>query len=195
MFSKKNICFFLVLLVSYSFYAQKDSTAVKEVKTQKKISKYNGVYTPLKPAKAAFYSTIFPGMGQIYNRKYWLTPIIWGGMAASLYYYNINNNGYKRYRTAFRLREAGLIDEFTVDGKELLSRESLISAQKTLRKNRDLSLLTTGIIYILQIVEASVNAHLLQFNTSDDLTFEPLFIPDPVEFDAPKFGLTIKYTF
>lgn len=195
MFSKKNICFFLVLLVSYSFYAQKDSTAVKEVKTQKKISKYNGVYNPLKPAKAAFYSTIFPGMGQIYNRKYWLTPIIWGGMAASLYYYNINNNGYKRYRTAFRLREAGLIDEFTVDGKELLSRESLISAQKTLRKNRDLSLLTTGIIYILQIVEASVNAHLLQFNTSDDLTFEPLFIPDPVEFDAPKFGLTIKYTF
>ncbi len=195
MFLKKKISFFLVLLVCFNFYAQQDSIAVKKVTSVKKISKYNGVYNPLKPSKAAFYSAIFPGMGQIYNKKYWLTPIIWGGMATSLYYYDLNNDDYKRYRTAFKLREAGLVDEFTVDGVELLSRESLISAQKTLRKNRDLSLLTTAIIYILQIVEASINAHLLQFNTSDNLSFEPLLVPAPIEFEAPKFGFTLKYTF
>lgn len=194
MFSFKNISIYCALLVSFSLFSQKDSLDLKIRKTNKKFRSM-GAYDPLKPAKAAFYSAIFPGMGQLYNRRYWLAPVIWGGMATSLYYYTINNNDYKRYRTAFRLREAGLKDEFTVDDVELLSRASLISAQKTLRNNRDLSLLTTIGIYALQIIEASVNAHLLQFNTDDDLTFEPLIITSPIQFDSPKFGLTIKYTF
>ncbi len=168
-------------------YSQKDSLAVKDIKIDKKVVAYN----PLAPSKAAFYSAIFPGMGQIYNKKYWLAPIVWGGMAASLYFYLDNNSEYKRYRTAFRLREIGLDDEF----KDLISRNGLISAQKQLRKNRDLSLLSTVLIYVLQIVEASVGAHLLQFNTNDNLSFEPTFVPDPIQLETPKVGFTLTYTF
>ena len=166
------------------------------MKVEGKLKIVEGIYNPLSPSKAAFYSAIFPGMGQVYNKKYWKAPIVWGALATSMYFYLDNNSEYKRYRTAFKLREAGFQDEFTLDnGQVLISRNGLIGAQKTLRKNRDLSLLSTVLIYVLQIVEASVNAHLLQFNTSDDLSFEPTFIPDPIHFEAPKVGLTLTYTF
>jgi len=58
-----------------------------------------------------------------------------------------------------------------------------------------MSLLTGVIIYILQIVEASVNAHLLQFNTDDNLSFKPVLIMDPIRIETPTVGLTIKYNF
>ena len=54
-------------------------------------------------------------MGQIYNKKYWKAPIVWGALAIPAYYYQINNSDYKRYRTAYKLRKTGLQDEFTLD--------------------------------------------------------------------------------
>jgi len=117
-------------------------------------------------------------------------------MGITTYLYIDNNREYNRYRTAFKLREAGLQDEFTKDdGSLIISRNGLISAQKVLKKNRDLSLLGTALIYVLQIVEASVNAHLLQFNTDNNLTFEPVVTPNVNLFAPPKVGLTIKYSF
>ena len=148
-------------------------------------------FNPLSPSKAAFYSAIFPGAGQIYNKKYWKAPIVWGAMGTSIYLYLDNNNEYDRYRTAFKMREAGLQDEFA----NVVSRNGLISAQKTLKSNRDLALLTTVIFYVLQIVEASVNAHLLQFNTNDNLSFTPSMIYNSSTYEIPKFGLSFKYTF
>ena len=147
-------------------------------------------YNALAPSRAAFYSAIFPGMGQAYNRKYWKTPIVWAGLAIPTYYYLQNNEDYKRFRTAFRQRKAGLPDEFTN-----LSEETLERAQDQLRENRELSILSFVIVYVLQIVEASVNAHLLQFETNDNLTVESTVIPSPIRFDAPVVGLTLKYNF
>ena len=193
----KNIIFVLFFaLFSVSLIAQKDSVNVKgiQIKGDIKIEK-GGIYDPLAPSKAAFYSAIFPGMGQIYNKKYWKAPIVWGAMGTSLYYYLDNNKEYKRYRTAYKLRKNNLIDEFTVNGVEIISLTTLETAQEQLQENRDMSLLTTVILYVLQIVEASVNAHLLQFNTDDNLSFKPTFIIDPIYVEAPKVGLTIKYNF
>lgn len=175
---------------SATILGQKDAVIEKEIPIEKE-----GIYNPLAPAKAAFYSAIFPGMGQVYNKKYWKAPIVWGAMGTSIYFYLINNSSYKRYRTAYRLRKNNLADEFTINGIETISKETLERAQNQLKENRDLSLLTTVILYVLQIVEASVNAHLLQFNTDDDLTFKPTFINDPSYVEAPKVGLTIKYNF
>ena len=59
-----------------------------------------------------------------------------------IYYYQNNNRDYKRYRNAYKLRKAGLVDEFTVDGVEIVSLETLESAQEQLRENRDMSLLS-----------------------------------------------------
>ncbi|KOY50520.1 DUF5683 domain-containing protein [Polaribacter dokdonensis] len=199
MFLKKSILFIVIAFLSLSLSAQKDSiTDVKKVQDLKisgNIKTTQGVYDPLAPSKAAFYSAIFPGLGQIYNKKYWKAPIVWGALAIPVYYYQINNRDYSRFRNAYRLRQNGLTDEFTINGVETVSTETLETAQEQLRENRDFSILSGIIIYILQIVEASVNAHLMQFNTDDNLTFKPTLIQDPISFDAPTVGLTIKYNF
>jgi hypothetical protein len=199
-FIKKIILVLCIACFSANLLAQKDSIPevinIKNLKIDGNIKTTEGIYDPLAPSKAAFYSAILPGMGQIYNKKYWKAPIVWGALAIPVYYYQINNSDYKRFRTAYRLRKSGLPDEFTLaDGTTNVSLETIESAQEQLRENRDFSLLSGIILYILQIVEASVNAHLLQFNTDDNLTFKPTFIPDPVKFEAPAVGLRIKYTF
>lgn len=198
MFFKKVILVLCLACFSANLLAQNDSVPksieLKKFKVKGKI-KQGGIYNPLAPSKAAFYSAIFPGMGQIYNKKYWKAPIVWGALAIPVYYYQINNSDYKRFRTAYKLRRNGLVDEFNINGQLIVSTETLETAQEQLRENRDMSLLTGVILYILQIVEASVNAHLLQFNTDDNLSFKPSVISNPIRFDAPTIGLKIKYTF
>ena len=199
MFFKKFILVSLIAFFSANLLAQKDSIPTllktKKLKAKQILKNTGGIYQPLAPSKAAFYSAIFPGMGQIYNKKYWKAPIVWGALAIPAYYYQINNNDYKRFRTAYRLRSNGLVDEFNINGQEIISTETLETAQAQLRENRDMSLLTGVILYILQIVEASVNAHLLQFNTDDNLSFKPTIISNPIRFEAPTVGMKIKYTF
>ena len=198
MFFKKNILILAIAFYSATLFAQKDSTGVKlkDIKIKGNINTTEGVYNPLSPSRAAFYSAIFPGMGQMYNKKYWKAPIVWAALAIPTYYYQTNNSDYKRFRTAYKLRKNGLQDEFTSDnGVSTVSLQTLETAQKQLRENRDMSLLSGVIIYILQIVEASVNAHLLQFNTDDNLSFKPALIMNPIRFETPSVGLVIKYNF
>ncbi len=200
MLQKKILFSIFVLLITNHLFSQKDSTAVKEKTVKEKIEFPQGVYNPLSPSKAAFYSAILPGMGQIYNKKYWKAPIVWGVLGGTTYLYIDNNSIYKRYRTAFKLRKAGLQDEFTLidaagNTTVLISEAGLESAQKQLRENRDLALLSSVLVYVLQIVEASVNAHLLQFNTDDNLTFKPAVIPDNMNFANTAVGFNLKYQF
>jgi hypothetical protein len=195
-FSKNNILTFLILLFSLQLYCQKDSTSVKERKSKENFFIQEGLYKPLAPAKAAFYSAILPGLGQVYNKKYWKAPLVWAALAAPTYFYLDNNSQYKRFRTAYKLRKTGLQDEFTDNlGNVSVSLETLEKAQEQLMENRDLSLMWGVILYVLQIIEASVNAHLLQFNTDDNLSFRPTFVNNPILFNAPKVGFTLKYTF
>ena len=189
---RTSIFVFLSFFLSLTSFAQKDTTAVNTKQLKFGSHKYN----PLSPSKAAFYSAIFPGGGQLYNKKYWKAPIVWAAIGTSAYFYFDNSNEYDRYRTAFKLRKQGLKDEFTdINGNPLISTDGLENAQKVLRKNRDLSLLTGILIYVLQIVEASVNAHLLQFDTDDSLSINPIITPDPLFIEAPKVGINLKYSF
>ena len=163
---------------------------------KEKILSSNNIYNPLSPSKAAFYSAVFPGGGQAYNKKYWKVPLAWAAVGIPTYFYLNNNSEYKRYRKAYKLRKTGLVDEFTLDdGTELISLTGLERAQKTLRGNRDLSLLVVIIGYILQIVEASVNAHLLQFDASDNITVNPTILSNPIKIEAPSVGFSFKYSF
>ncbi|MDA9092269.1 DUF5683 domain-containing protein [Polaribacter sp.] len=200
MLQKKILFSIFVLLITSNLFSQRDSTAVKEKIVEEKIEVLQGVYNPLSPSKSAFYSAILPGMGQIYNKKYWKAPIVWGILGGTTYLYIDNNSIYKRYRKAFKLRKAGLQDEFTLidtagNTTVLISEAGLESAQKQLRENRDLALLSSVLVYVLQIVEASVNAHLLQFNTDDNLTFKPAIIPDNMNFANTAVGFNLKYEF
>ena len=193
MFRPTFIFVLFTLFFTFSGYGQKDDM---DIDSKDSIFTPVNKYNALSPSKAAFFSAIFPGGGQIYNKKYWKAPIVWAALGTSTYFYLNNNSEYKRYRRAFKQRKLGIQDEFTLDdGTILLSDTGLERAQKTLRGNRDLSILSTVLIYVLQIVEASVNAHLLQFDTGNSLSVNPVMVTDPIRIEAPTIGLRLKYSF
>lgn len=144
---------------------------------------------PLAPAKAAFYSAILPGLGQAYNKKYWKIPLVYGAIGTSLYFYNDNNKKYHQYRDAYKKRLAGQPDEFAY-----LDNNRLVSAQRFYQRNRDLSLLVTAAFYILNIVDANVDAHLMQFNVNDNLSLAPDVYQNEINY-KPNVGLTFNYRF
>ena len=96
MFFKKNILLLFFALVVANLFGQKDTISTKnkksDLKIKGKLKIQQGIYDPLAPSKAAFYSAIFPGMGQAYNKKYWKVPIVWGALAIPASYYQINNS-------------------------------------------------------------------------------------------------------
>ena len=119
----KNFILLIILLLPIYCFSQKDTTKIV-VKEKKVISK--NIYNPLSPSKAAFYSAVFPGGGQAYNKKYWKVPLAWAAVGIPTYFYLNNNSEYKRYREAYKLRKRGLEDEFTLeDGTELISSTGL----------------------------------------------------------------------
>ena len=167
----------------------KDSVSLKKTKKE---------FNPLAPSKAAFYSAILPGAGQIYNKRNWKAPIAWGLIGGSAYMYAWNNNQYQRFRTAFIRRQAGFTDdEFNGEGTlPLFGDDDLESQQERFQSDRDLWLVATIALYALNIVDANVDAHLKQFNIDDDLSldFEPYFDYNQVT-NSPNYGmaLTIKF--
>ena len=178
MFHKK----FYILIVFISF------TAIKSFSQENLLIKAQDTtylspveFDMLSPAKAAFYSAILPGLGQAYNKKYWKIPLVWGALGSGIYLYDLNSTNYNRARTAFKLQLDGKPHEFDgVDGHISLSKDALIRAQKSYKKDRDLSLLVTVALYVLQVLEASTNAHLLQHNVDNNLTLSPQIIQDAV---------------
>lgn len=162
------------------------------------------VINPLAPSKAAFYSALLPGLGQIYNKKYWKAPIVWGALGGSIYAYSWNNNNYQRFRTAFKRRQAGFTDDEFYDlnndnapgSAPDLDIGDLENQQERFQESRDLMLVLTIAVYALNIIDANVTAHLKQFNVDDDLSldFQPYLDLNPIT-NNPNYGmaLTIKF--
>jgi len=166
------------------------------LKIKKKDSSYvSSKMDILAPSKAAFYSAVLPGLGQVYNKKYWKVPLVYAALGTGVYFYVDNNNGYNRYRTAFKLRESGRQDEFTTDeGIELVSDAGLKRAQEVFKKNRDLSLFITIGMYILNIVEANVDAHLPDKALDTNISFNPTLFTEPLT-NQTMIGATINFNF
>ena len=176
---------FVILLSGYS-HAQENSAGVLIMKDTVK----SEVIDPLTPAKAAFYSAILPGLGQAYNKKYWKIPIVYGVLGASLYFYSTNNTKYHQYRDAYKRRLAGYND----DEFQYLDNSRLIDGQRFYQRNRDLSLLVTAVFYILNIVDANVDAHLMQFNVDDKLSVMPEIYQNDRNL-KPNIGFAFNYRF
>lgn len=147
---------------------------------------------PLAPSKAAFYSAVFPGLGQIYNRRYWKAPIVWGALGFGIFNFVDTNNQYNLFRDAFKERRAGLSNEEF----ERFSDESLQNAQERLQRDRDLWLVVTIGFYALNIIDANVDAHLKQYNVDERLGYEikPFLDFNEITND-PNFGLAVIITF
>jgi hypothetical protein len=158
--------------------------------------KKNNYYNPLAPAKAAFYSAVLPGLGQVYNKRYWKVPIIYLGIGTSIYFYSQNNDDYNRFRDAYKRRLAGFTDdEFWGNGSTpIVSSDRLEDAQKTAKRNKDLSIAVAVAFYLLNIIDANVDAHLRQFNVNNDLTLEPLFNLNPIN-ASTNYSISLKYRF
>jgi exopolysaccharide biosynthesis protein len=181
----------VLLIFGFKSYSQEENLNLKIKDTIFNTNDFN----PLSPAKAAFYSAILPGLGQAYNKKYWKIPFVYGAIGTGIYFYDSNNKNYNRARTAYKLRINDKPDEFDgTNGNILLSDDALIRAQKSYKKDRDLSLLVTIGIYFLQIIEASTNAHLLQHNVDDNLSFSPQIIQNSVT-NKSIVGASINFNF
>ena len=183
-----NKTFYIVILFflfgNQAIFSQQIGDAIKA-----KDSIKSKEIDPLRPTKAAFYSALVPGLGQAYNKKYWKIPIVYAAIGTSLYFYITNNKKYHSYRDAYKLRLLGLPDEYSY-----LDNSRLVAAQRFYQRNRDLSLLVAVGFYILNIVDANVDAHLMQFNVSDKLSFQPNVYPNEINFE-PNVGLTFNYKF
>lgn len=197
----KTLITIVVILFFYAFAkAQEenpsdtilDADNVESVSTKEE-------YAPLRPAKAAFYGAVLPGLGQAFNKDYWKLPLVYGALGSSIYAVSFNGKQSERFRTAFKQRLAGRIDEFTrpdEDGDlvEIFTDEALINGQDQFKRRRDLFILVSAGVYLLQIIEANVDAHLSQYDVDDDLTFGPSLYTDDFG-QTMNYGLTINYKF
>ncbi|WP_456313872.1 DUF5683 domain-containing protein [Pseudomonas shirazensis] len=147
---------------------------------------------PLRPAKAAFYSAILPGLGQIYNKKYWKLPLVYGAIGTSAYLYVDNQKNYKLYRNEYKNRLAGNKSDEEYLSK--LSESQLLNAQKGYQRNRDLSALFIAGFYILNIIDANIDAALSQFNVSEKLAFQPVINRNTITSEN-DFGVALNYSF
>jgi hypothetical protein len=180
-----SISLLLFLLGNATLFAQAKKEAIKLKDTLKSVD-----IDPLTPAKAAFFSAILPGLGQAYNKKYWKIPLVYGAIGTSLYLYADSKKSYHEYRDAYKARLAGNPDP----NYAKLSDTQLISAQKFYQRNASLSGLFVIGFYVLNIIDANVDAALIQFNVNQNLSLRPEINPDPVTLKS-NLGLTLNYNF
>jgi len=179
------------LLSNFLFVDAQNNEKKSEIKVKKLITS-NIKTDPLRPAKSAFYSAVLPGLGQAYNRKYWKIPIVYGAIGTALYFYFDNDKVYDRYRYAYKRRLAGFTDDefYGPNDTPFISEDALIRAQRALKRNKEVSMLITVGMYVLNILDANVDAHLLQYNVDDNLSFQPF-----IDFSNPDYNYNLGLEF
>lgn len=165
--------------------------------------------------KKATTLALLPGAGQIYNKKYWKVPIVWGALGGAGYYYQSLNSDFNRYKDVLQLM---------IDQPDLTTRAELelaapevfealpspffqtsasgiatetIGYMDALREQREYAVFGIIAIYVLNILDANIDAHLYDFDVSDDLSLRPSILSDPrSNFALPAtVGVSLTYTF
>jgi hypothetical protein len=138
------------------------------------------------PKQAGIYSAIIPGAGQVYTKKYWKVPIIYAGLITSAYYFKENHDLYNLYKETYLNR----IDDNNTDNLDY-SNTDLITLTDFYRRNREVSALLFTLTYILNIVDASVSAHLFDYDVTEDISlhFQPIYMAKE---NANGLSLSIK---
>jgi len=190
----RNVLYLVVFCCLNTFaYAQTDSLST-HFKPKNKVL-IDRATDPLAPSRAAFYSAVVPGLGQLYNHSYWKVPLIYGGMGTSIGLYFHNQKQYQLLRDDYKKRmKLGSAYDRQNEKFGRLDNDRVIRAQRQFQKSRDLCMVITIGIYVLNIVDANIDAHLQQFNVDDDLTFEPSFNYNEIN-QSYQFGMTMRYKF
>ncbi|KQR93466.1 hypothetical protein ASG01_09800 [Chryseobacterium sp. Leaf180] len=150
--------------------------------------------TKLNPTRAGLYSAVLPGLGQVYNKKYWKLPIVYGALGTTVGIALWNQNQYKKNRGYFIAKLNGTPNEF-VDNNPNIDKIALGNAQDRSKRQRDYAIAITGLVYILNIVDAVVDAHLYEGRKDPDLSFTPAVIYDEIGNKPPKTGLSLNFRF
>ncbi len=158
-----------------------EETKAEIKKSEKKEHKHS-------PARAAMLSATLPGLGQIYNRKYWKVPIVYAGFGAVIYFVNFNNTNYQDFRKAYIYRIDG--NPNTIDEYPDYSADVLEKAMNFYRRNLEISYIAGGVLYVLNILDATVDAHLFDFNVNEDLSINirPGIMPSYSNTNSSGFG-------
>lgn len=165
---KKILIILFILGFILPGLAQQDSTSAHEQDSLARTKalhrkNYSG------PRKASIMSAILPGLGQAYNKKYWKIPIIYAGFGGLGYWFMVNQAQYNYYSKNLRADSDG--DPNTVN-ETRWSDEELLTQKVAYRKKRDVAAIGLIILYIFNVVDANVDAHLKTFDVSDDLSLQ-----------------------
>jgi hypothetical protein len=158
-----KIILFLLLLfvVSTKSIAQSDSLIIEKSDSDTVLLK--SYATRYNPRKALLYAAILPGLGQVYNKKYWKVPLVYGGFIWIGFFVNDYHNKYIHYKTMLfqKLENGQLHPQFR--------EEQLRNTVSNYRRERDFMIILMGGMYILQIIDAHVDAHLKEFDLNPNL--------------------------
>jgi hypothetical protein len=143
------------------------------------------------PRKASLYALI-PGLGQIYNRKYWKLPIVYAGFGTLGYFIGFNHVRFNEFKQAYKD-----FPDYKLDYPYPLTREQIERGMNYHRRYRDLSILGTFGFYIFQIIDANVDAHLFDWNVGEDISLhlEPSFQAPGIYTVGNTFGLRACISF
>lgn len=157
--------------------------------------------------RAIWLAMVFPGAGQIYNRKYWKLPIVYGGFVGCAYALNWNNKMYKDYSQAYldimdddpntKSYEDFVPLNFNMAGQEERFKEIFRKRKDMYRRQRDLSIFCFIGVYLLSVIDAYVDAELSSFDISKDLSLqvEPTTFNDSKSRDFNSIGLQCSLKF
>ena len=137
--------------------------------------------------KATLLSTACPGLGQAYNKKYWKIPVIYASLGATIYYYTQNNKQYQYYQSEYNAEIDKNPNTINSSGHNALN---LITLQDYHRDQRDLSAFFLILLYTLNIVDACVDAHLMNYNVNDNLS---LYLKPMDSIDHESISLCLKF--
>ncbi len=148
------------------------------------------------PRKALLYAAVVPGLGQVYNKKYWKLPLVYGGFYALGRGINYYNGFYKKYKGhLFTNLENNLASDGSRNIETGLTTGQLRRIVDKSRRERDFMVILTGGMYLLQIIDAHVDAHLKEFDLNPNLqvSIEPTMTQDAVVGRQTGIALLFKF--
>lgn len=188
MFRKFTFCIGLLLFV-LSSTAQ--DTVVAPAKAGQ-VSRADSSLVARHSPTTAMLLSIIPGGGQIYNRKYWKLPIVYGALAASGYFVYYSADKMISFRNEYINRRDGHTDLLNPDYARY-ENANIIELKNNYRRNLEIAIGITTVLYVLNIIDAMVDAHLYYFDVSDDLTlrWSPALVPNMARNNL-HYGLNLQ---
>ena len=173
--------FSLLLIIVYSLSElsaqQVDTISVDTAVVQTRLDSLNGKKKENwfnrdypNPKKAALLSLILPGTGQLYNKRWWKAPLVYGAITGMVLVIDYNQSRYRRLRTALNLKRQDEPHEFS--GTTLDNLNTLRTLRDNYDKNTQTAYVGLVLVYVLQAMEAFVDCHLKGFNVDDDLSLK-----------------------